>query len=128
MKVVDEASKEIGQIEVYTTRIDTVFGMNYAVIAPDHPEAIKFIQDAQQADCEVYQQQTKNKSDLDRTELNKEKTGVRTGSFVINPFNNEQLPLWMADYVVGNYGTGAVMAVSAHDERDREFAKRYDLF
>lgn len=114
-------------ISVYTTRVDTVYGMSYVVMAPDHPSVADFITDAQRAECDRYISETKAKTDLDRTELNKEKTGVFTGSYVINPFNGESVPLWIADYVLGSYGTGAVMAVPAHDERDFEFAKRYDL-
>ncbi len=113
-------------IRVYTTRIDTVFGMTYAVIAPDHKDIQEFITDAQRVECEKYITDSKNKSDLDRTGT-KEKTWVFSGSFVINPFNGEKVPLYIWDYVLGNYGTGAVMAVPAHDERDFEFAKQYNL-
>ena len=119
--------KKIGEIEVYTTRIDTVFGMTYAVIAPDHPEVEKFITEEQKKVCEKYIEDAKSKSDLDRTAENKEKTWVWTGSYVINPFNNEKVPLWIADYVLGHYWTWAVMAVPAHDERDFAFAKKYNL-
>jgi len=115
------------RLSVYTTRIDTVYGMSYVVMAPDHPNVADFITDAQRVDCDRYIAETKAKTDLDRTELNKEKTGVFTGSYVVNPFNGEQVPVWIADYVLGSYGTGAVMAVPAHDERDFEFAKKYDL-
>lgn len=114
-------------ISVYTTRIDTVFGMSYAVLAPDHPQVMDFITPDQKEVCLKYIDEAKKKSDQDRTAENKEKTGVFTGSYVINPFNNEKVPLWIADYVLGNYGTWAVMAVPAHDERDFEFAKKYDL-
>lgn len=113
-------------IRVYTTRVDTVFGMTYAVIAPDHKDIQEFITDAQRVECEKYITDSKNKSDLDRTGT-KEKTWVFSGSFVINPFNGEKVPLYIWDYVLGNYGTGAVMAVPAHDERDFEFAKQYNL-
>ena len=114
-------------IEVYTTRIDTVFGMTYAVLAPDHPQVMDFITHEQKDACLDYIQKAKNKSAMERTELNKDKTWVFTGSYVINPFNNEKVPLWIWDYVLWNYGTGAVMAVPAHDERDFEFAKKYGL-
>jgi len=114
-------------IRVYTTRVDTVFGMTYAVLAPDHGEVNKFITPEKRAECEAYIDEANKKSDLDRTELNKDKTWVFTGSYVINPFNGKRVPLWIADYVLWNYGTGAVMAVPAHDERDYEFAKKYDL-
>lgn len=121
-----EWGQKIGGIRIYTTRIDTVFGMTYAVIAPDHEKVQDFITPEQLASCEAYILSAKNKSDLDRTGT-KEKTWVFTGSYVVNPFNNQKVPLWIGDYVLGNYGTGAVMAVPAHDERDFEFAKKYDL-
>lgn len=114
------------KVKVYTTRIDTVFGMTYAVIAPDHKDIWDFITDAQKVECEQYITNSKNKSDLDRTGT-KEKTWVFSGSFVVNPFNGEKVPLYIWDYVLGNYGTWAVMAVPAHDERDFEFAKQYHL-
>ncbi len=115
------------KLSVFTTRIDTVFGMTYAVIAPDHPEISKFITEEQKKTCQEYIENTKNKSAMERTQLNKNKTWIFTGSYVINPYNNEKFPLWIADYVLWNYGTWAVMAVPAHDERDFEFAKKYDL-
>ena len=114
-------------IRVYTTRVDTVFGMTYAVIAPDHLDVQNFISDEYRTDCETYIDRANKQSDQDRTADGKEKTGVFTGSFVLNPYNDESVPLWIADYVLGNYGTGAVMAVPAHDVRDFEFAKKYDL-
>lgn len=107
--------------------MDTVFGMTYAVLAPDHPKVSDFITSEQKNACEAYIEEAKSKSDQDRTAENKEKTGVWTGSYVINPYNGESVPLWIADYVLGHYGTGAVMAVPAHDERDFEFAKTYNL-
>jgi leucyl-tRNA synthetase len=124
MKKSDDSTKTI---RVYTTRIDTVYGMTYAVLAPDHPTVQDFITDEQRAKCDAYIKNTKAKTDLDRTNEGKEKTGVFTGSYVVNPYNSESVPLWIADYVLGSYGTGAVMAVPAHDERDFEFAKKYDL-
>jgi len=122
-KVWDENTK----ISVYTTRIDTVFGMTYAVIAPDHKDVEKFISLEQKEVCEKYIKNASKKSDQDRTQDDKEKTWVFTGSYVINPFNWKKVPLWIWDYVLGNYGTWAVMAVPAHDTRDFEFAKKYDL-
>ena len=122
-KVWDENKK----IAVYTTRIDTVFGMTYAVLAPDHKDVMNFIIPEQKDACLKYIEDSAKKSDLDRTQDDKEKTWVFTWSYVINPFNNKQVPLWIWDYVLGNYGTWAVMAVPAHDERDFEFAKKYDL-
>ncbi len=113
-------------IRVYTTRIDTVFGMTYAVIAPDHKDIADFITEEQRSVCEKYIQDSKNKSDLDRTGT-KEKTWVFSGSYVINPFNNEKVPVYIGDYVLGNYWTWALMAVPAHDERDFEFAKQHNL-
>ena len=118
-------SKNIKSIRVYTTRIDTVFGMTYAVIAPDHKDVNDFITEEQYTECVEYIEKANSKSDLDRTQDDKVKTWVFTGSFVINPFNWEEVPLWIADYVLGNYGTWAVMAVPAHDVRDFEFAKTY---
>lgn len=118
----DESKK----LSVYTTRLDTVFGMTYAVIAPDHKDIQDFIDASQKDACEKYILDAKNKSDLDRTGT-KEKTWVFTGSYIINPFNNTKIPLYIGDYVLGNYGTGAVMAVPAHDERDFEFAKKMGI-
>lgn len=122
-----KSDDETKKIAVYTTRVDTVFGMTYAVMAPDHPHVEDFIADAERANCKKYIAEAKSKSDQDRTQADKEKTGVFTGSYVINPFNHEEVPLYIGDYVLGHYGTGAVMAVPAHDERDFEFAKKYDL-
>lgn len=115
------------KIRVYTTRIDTVFWVTYCVLAPDHKDVDKFITESQRNDCEEYIENAKWKSDLDRTQLNKEKTWVFTWSYVINPFTNKRVPLYIWDYVLGSYWTWAVMAVPAHDERDNEFAKKYNL-
>lgn len=114
-------------IKVYTTRVDTVFGMTYAVLAPDYPQVLDFITLSQEKACLKYIEISKKKSDQDRTADNKDKTWVFTGTYVVNPYNNEKVPLWIADYVLWNYWTWAVMAVPAHDERDFEFAKKYDL-
>ena len=114
-------------ISVYTTRIDTVFGMTYAVLAPDHSSVSDFITPDQKDICEKYILDSSKKSDQDRTQADKEKTWVFTGSYVINPFNGKEVPLWIWDYVLWNYWTWAVMAVPAHDERDFEFAKKYNL-
>lgn len=117
------------KIEVYTTRLDTVFGMTYAVVAPEH-EIIGRLKDKikNYDEVEKYIIRSQSKTELERTELQKEKTGVELkGIKVINPFNGEEIPLYVADYVLGFYGTGAVMAVPAHDERDFEFAKKYNL-
>ena len=116
-------------IEVFTTRADTLFGCTYVVLAPEHPllENLKFkIQNLKELDN--YIDDSKKKSDLERTELQKEKTGVKLdGIKAINPINNEEVDIWVADYVLASYGTGAVMAVPAHDDRDFEFAKKYNI-
>lgn len=117
----------VPSIRVYTTRVDTVFGMTYAVLAPDHKDVNDYITDKYRKECESYIKKANSMSDQDRTADDKEKTGVFTGSYVINPFNGEKVPLWIADYVLWNYWTWAVMAVPAHDIRDFEFAKKYDL-
>ncbi len=114
-------------IEVFTTRADTLFGATYLVIAPEHPMVTKFTTDDNLNKVGQYLEEVKKKTELERTNLDKSKTGVPTGGFVLNPINNEKIPVWVADYVVGWYGTGAVMAVPAHDERDWDFAKKYDL-
>lgn len=114
-------------IEVFTTRPDTLFGATYMVLAPEHPLVEKITTAAQKSKVTEYKNTTARKSDLDRTELNKEKTGVFTGAFAINPVNQEEVPIWIGDYVMMNYGTGAIMAVPAHDTRDHEFATKYGL-
>ena len=101
--------------------------MTYVVVAPDHPTVSQFITPEYKKECQKYIEKTKSESDQDRTNEKKEKTGVFTGSYVVNPYNGEKVPVWIADYVLGNYGTGAVMAVPAHDERDWDFAKKYEL-
>ncbi|MCA1032445.1 leucine--tRNA ligase [Bacillus timonensis] len=112
---------------VFTTRPDTLFGATYAVLAPEHP-LVATITTAEQTDAvEAYLSKVKAKSDLERTDLAKEKTGVFTGAYAVNPINGEKMPIWIADYVLMSYGTGAIMAVPAHDERDYEFAKVFDL-
>ena len=113
--------------EIYTTRIDTVFGMSFVVMAPEHPLVEKITTPEQKEAVKTYQEQAKYKTQLERTELQKEKTWVFTGAYAINPFNNQEVPIYIGDYVLANYGTGVVMAVPAHDERDFEFAKKYGL-
>ncbi len=115
------------EIEVYTTRPDTLFGASYMVIAPEHKLVKKITTDAQKSAVEAYEKKIETKSDLERTDLNKDKTGVFTGAYGINPVNGEKLPIWIADYVLASYGTGAIMAVPAHDQRDWEFAKKFEL-
>jgi leucyl-tRNA synthetase len=114
-------------IEVFTTRPDTLFGATYMVISPEHLLVPEITTSAHRAEVEAYQKEVSSKSELERMELTKEKTGVFTGAFAINPVNNEKIPIWIADYVLMGYGTGAIMAVPAHDERDFEFAKKFGL-
>ena len=115
------------KLEVYTTRCDTLFGATYMVIAPEHPLVQKLTTPEQKAAVEAYLDQAKHKSDLERTDLAKDKTGVFSGSYAINPVNGNKIPIWIADYVLISYGTGAIMAVPAHDDRDWEFAKKFNL-
>ena len=115
------------KIEVYTTRPDTLFGASYMVLAPEHPLVDQIVSADQAQAVADYRASIAAKSDLERTDLNKDKTGVFTGAYGINPVNGEQLPIWIADYVLASYGTGAIMAVPAHDERDYEFAKKFGL-
>ncbi|MEC7822731.1 MAG: leucine--tRNA ligase [Candidatus Neomarinimicrobiota bacterium] len=114
-------------IKVYTTRSDTLFGATYMVIAPEHPLVDKIVSDEQKTAVKDYVQATQKKSDFDRTEINKDKTGVFTGSYAINPLSKEEMEIWVADYVLISYGTGAIMAVPGHDERDWDFATKYKL-
>lgn len=115
------------KLEVYTTRCDTLFGATYMVIAPEHPLVGKLTTPEQKEAVEAYIKAASHKSDLDRTDLAKDKTGVFSGSYAINPVNGKRIPIWIADYVLISYGTGAIMAVPAHDTRDWEFAKKFDL-
>lgn len=112
---------------VYTTRIDTLFGCTYCVLAPEHPLLKEIITVENQKEVNEYIENAKNKSDFERTEVNKSKTGVFTGAYAINPINGKSIPIFVGDYVLGSYGTGAVMAVPAHDQRDYEFAKKHGL-
>lgn len=112
---------------VFTTRPDTLFGASYTVLAPEHELVDQITTPAQREAVEAYIKQTEQKSDLLRTDLNHDKTGVFTGAFAINPVNGERIPIWISDYVLASYGTGAVMAVPAHDDRDFEFAKKFYL-
>ncbi|MGY3724015.1 leucyl-tRNA synthetase [Granulicatella balaenopterae] len=113
--------------EVFTTRADTLFGASYAVLAPEHELVSKITTPEQKEAVEAYIAEVAKKSDLERTDLAKHKTGVFTGAYAINPVNGEEMPIWIADYVLSTYGTGAIMAVPAHDERDYEFAKQFNL-
>lgn len=112
---------------VFTTRADTLFGATYCVLSPEHELVKKITTNEQKEQVENYVKQTSLKSDLERTDLNKDKTGVFTGSYAINPINNVNIPIYIADYVLNSYGTGAIMAVPAHDQRDYDFAKKFDL-
>ena len=114
-------------IPVFTTRPDTLYGATYMVLAPEHQLVDQIVTEEQLAAVEEYREKTARKSDLDRTELAKHKTGVFTGAFAINPVSGERIPIWIADYVLPGYGTGAIMAVPAHDERDWEFARKFAL-
>jgi leucyl-tRNA synthetase len=115
------------KITVFTTRPDTLFGATYMVLAPEHELVDKITTAAQRAAVDAYRNEVAQKSDLERTNLAKEKTGVFTGGFAINPLNDQKIPIWIADYVLSSYGTGAIMAVPAHDERDFEFAQKFGL-
>ena len=113
--------------EVFTTRPDTLFGATYCVLSPEHELVSIITSKEQQETVKKYITFAKSKTDLDRTDLNKDKTGVFTGAYAINPVNNKRIPIWIADYVLSSYGTGAIMAVPAHDERDYEFASKFNL-
>ncbi|WP_132746643.1 leucine--tRNA ligase [Scopulibacillus darangshiensis] len=115
------------QITVFSTRPDTLFGATYAVLAPEHKLVDKIMTKEQEAAVATYRKEIASKSDLERTELSKEKTGVFTGAYAVNPVNGEKLPIWIADYVLITYGSGAIMAVPGHDERDYEFADKFNL-
>jgi leucyl-tRNA synthetase len=115
------------KITVFTTRPDTLFGATYMVLAPEHELVDKITTAAQRSVVAAYRNEVAQKSDLERTNLAKEKTGVFTGGFAINPVNDQKVPIWIADYVLSSYGTGAIMAVPAHDERDFEFAEKFGL-
>lgn len=112
---------------VFTTRCDTLFGSTYCVLAPEHVLVEKIVSGEQKEAVEAYRKECATKSDLERTELNKDKTGVFTGAYAINPVNGKKIPIWISDYVLASYGTGAIMAVPAHDERDYAFAKKFGL-
>src|SRR6266849_3718386 len=115
------------KIPVFTTRVDTVFGMTYVVLAPEHPLVEQLTAPERKAEVQAYVERSRRESDIERMSADREKTGVPIGSFAINPANGERLPIWIADYVLGQYGTGAIMAVPASDERDWEFARKFDL-
>ena len=121
---IKETNKEF---TVFTTRCDTLFGATYCVMSPEHPFVDEISTASQKAEIDAYKKICASKSDLERTDLNKDKTGVFTGAYAINPVNGKEIPIWISDYVLASYGTGAIMAVPAHDERDYEFAKKFGL-
>jgi len=120
-------SKSMTSVEVFTTRPDTLFGATFLVLSPEHPLVKEITTPEYEKEVTNYKKQAQKKTSLERTDLQKEKTGVFTGAYAINPATNEQIPIWTADYIMMDYGTGAIMAVPAHDERDYAFAKRYNL-
>ncbi len=121
---IDNTDKEF---TVYTTRCDTLFGATYCVMSPEHPYVNEITTSEQKNAVEEYQKACATKSDLERTDLNKDKTGVFTGAYAVNPVSGKKIPIWISDYVLASYGTGAIMAVPAHDTRDYEFAKKFGL-
>ena len=126
--VADKEGKATDQtLTVYTTHCDTLFGATYMVVSPEHKIVPAITTEGQKSAVEAYIEQAAKKSDLERTDLNKDKTGVFSGSYAINPVNGKLIPIWIADYVLISYGTGAIMAVPAHDDRDWEFAKKFNL-
>ena len=122
-----EGKGEVRYLEVFTTRPDTLWGATYMVIAPEHPYVDLITTDECRTGVEIYRDSVKNKSDLERQQIEKEKTGVFTGAYAVNPVNNAEIPIWISDYVLMGYGTGAIMAVPGHDQRDWEFAKKYHI-
>ena len=125
---VDTEKNGTVDLPVYTTRIDTIFGATFCVLAPEHPELLNIVTDQYRDDVERYIKTSSSKTDLQRLVASeKEKTGIFTGAWAVNPFNGEKIPVWTADYVLSGYGTAAIMAVPAHDERDHAFAKKYGL-
>lgn len=126
-KVDFSISNSSEKIKIFTTRPDTLFGATYLVLSPEHPLIPSLTSKEQKGAVEEYQRKTATKSDLDRTELAKDKTGVFIGRYALNPVNGKEIPIWISDYVLMSYGTGAIMAVPAHDERDFEFAQKFDL-
>jgi leucyl-tRNA synthetase len=114
-------------IEVFTTRPDTLWGATFMVLAPEHPLVEQLTTPDRRAEVEAYVQQARRRSDIERTSTEREKTGVFIGAYAINPVNQQRIPIWIADYVLMGYGTGAIMAVPAHDQRDFEFARKFNL-
>ena len=123
----ETARDEAHTIRVFTTRPDTVFGATFMVLAPEHALVDALTTEDRREEVDAYRSQAASKTELERLEDDKEKTGVFTGGYATNPVNGEQIPVWIADYVLMGYGTGAIMAVPGHDTRDFEFAKTFDL-
>ncbi len=121
------AGEDLGGVEIFTTRPDTLWGATYMVLAPEHPLVDKITSADHKTAVDIYIDNAKHKSDLERQQLEKEKSGVFTGAYALNPVNNEEIPIWISDYVMMGYGTGAIMAVPGHDERDWEFATKYHI-
>src|SRR5699024_9508112 len=113
--------------QVFTTRPDTLFGSTYCVLSPEHPYIEEIVTADHQVEVNAYIETVANKTEIERTDVSKKKTGVFTGAYAISPATNQKVPIWIADYVLMGYGTGAIMAVPAHDERDYEFAVQFDL-
>ena len=126
-EVVFKVQESNEEIAIFTTRPDTLFGATYMVLSPEHELVNDLVTGDQCEAVSKYREAAAQKSDLERTELAKETTGVFTGAYAINPVNDEPVPIWIADYVLPTYGTGAIMAVPAHDERDLEFAEKFKL-
>src|SRR5206468_4489284 len=114
-------------VRIYTTRPDTLFGATFMVLAPEHPLVERVTTEKHRARVREYVEKARKETEIERLSTEREKTGVATGGFAINPVNGEKIPIWVADYVLISYGTGAIMAVPAHDERDFEFAKQFNL-
>ncbi|MEP7146292.1 MAG: class I tRNA ligase family protein, partial [bacterium] len=126
-KIESPDTKENNQIDIFTTRPDTIFGVTYIILAPEHPLVKEITSETQTEKIKEYLKKTERKSDLERTELSKEKSGEYTGAFAINPVNGKKIPVLISDYVLASYGTGAIMGVPGHDVRDNEFAKKFGL-
>ncbi|NIM50850.1 MAG: class I tRNA ligase family protein, partial [Gemmatimonadales bacterium] len=115
------------ELPIFTTRPDTLWGATFMVLAPEHPLVAELTTDDQRAEVEAYVEKARRMADIDREAVDREKTGVFIGAYAINPVNDERIPIWIADYVLMTYGTGAIMAVPCGDQRDFEFAQKYDL-
>src|SRR2546429_480915 len=125
---IDDPGGQSGyKLRVFTTRPDTLYGGTFLVLAPEHSLVDRIVTEEQWPAVREYRERTARKSELERADLSKEKTGVFTGAYAINPATNQKIPIWIADYVLLGYGTGAIGGVPAHDERDLEFAKKFDL-